>query len=114
MRHRSTEVVADVSRLSGLPLGWPADGLPFRSLTSALLAHLRAEILSARLKPGEKVLIAAVAKRLGVSLSAIREARSRLVAEGLVRAEDQRGFRVSPLSIVSSPNAIASSPTACS
>jgi DNA-binding GntR family transcriptional regulator len=88
-----------MSRLSGLPLGLPADALPFRSLTSAVLAHLRAEILSARLKPGEKVLIAAVAKRLGVSLSAVREALSRLAAEGLVRAEDQRGFRVSPVSI---------------
>jgi DNA-binding GntR family transcriptional regulator len=68
-------------------------------LTSAVLAHLRAEILSARLKPGEKILIAAVAKRLGVSLSAVREALSRLAAEGLVRAEDQRGFCVSPVSI---------------
>jgi len=74
-------------------------GPPFRSLTSAVLAHLRAEILSAHLKPGEKVLIAAVAKRLGVSLSAVREALSRLAAEGLVRGEDQRGFSVSPVSI---------------
>jgi DNA-binding GntR family transcriptional regulator len=75
------------------------DALPFRSLTSAVLARLRAEILSAHLGPGEKVLIAAVARRLGVSLSAVREALSRLAAEGLVRGEDQRGFRVTPVSI---------------
>jgi DNA-binding GntR family transcriptional regulator len=80
-----------------LSLGLAAPG--FRTLTSAVLAHLRAEILSAHLKPGEKVLIAAVAKRLGVSLSAVREALSRLAAEGLVRGEDQRGFSVSPVSI---------------
>ena len=54
MRHRSTEVGGDVSRLNGRPLGLPADGLPFRSLTSAVLAHLRAEILSARLRPGKE------------------------------------------------------------
>jgi DNA-binding GntR family transcriptional regulator len=88
-----------VSRLTGLPLGSAAAGLPFRSLTSAVLAHVRAEILSAHLKPGERVLIAALAKRLGVSLSAVREALSRLAAEGLVRGEDQRGFRVTPVSI---------------
>src|SRR5262249_21917202 len=75
------------------------DGQPVRSLTSAVLAHLRAEILSCRLKPGEKLRIAATAKRLGVSLSAVREALSRLAAEGLVKAEDQRGFGISPVTI---------------
>ena len=80
-------------------VGLSYDGKLVRSLTSAVLAHVRAEILSCRLKPGEKLLIAGLAKRLGVSLSAVREALSRLVAEDLVRAEDQRGFRVSPVSI---------------
>ena len=35
---------------------------------------------------------------LSVSLSAVREALSRLTAEGLVVAEPQRGFRVAPIS----------------
>jgi DNA-binding transcriptional regulator YhcF (GntR family) len=73
--------------------------LPFRSLTSAVLAHLRAEILSAHLRPGERILIAGVAKRLGVGPSAVREALSRLAVEGLVRGENQRGFCVTPVSI---------------
>ena len=88
-----------MSARSKLEFGVTSDGRPVRSLTTAVLLQLRSEILSCRLKPGEKLLIAGLAKRLGVSLSAIREALSRLAAEGLVRAEDQRGFSVSPVSI---------------
>lgn len=70
-----------------------------RTLTSAIYAKLRADILSSRRRPSEKLLIAPIGKRFGVSLAAVREALSRLVADGLVVAEDQRGFRVSPLSL---------------
>jgi DNA-binding GntR family transcriptional regulator len=70
-----------------------------RSLTSAVFATLKAEILSCRLKPDEKLHIGNLAKVYDVSLAAVREALSRLVADGLVVAEDQRGFRVSPASI---------------
>jgi len=70
-----------------------------RSLTSVVFQRIRSEILEARLKPGEKILIAALCERLGVSLSAVREALSRLAAEGLVEAEDQRGFRVASVSL---------------
>jgi len=83
----------------GLTIGLTRDGQPVRSLTSAVFAQLRAEILSCHLKPGEKLLIAGLARRFAVSLSAVREALSRLAAEDLVQAEDQRGFRVSPVSI---------------
>jgi DNA-binding GntR family transcriptional regulator len=69
-----------------------------RSLTSAVLERLRADILSARLIPGQKLHIAGLAKQFSVSLAAVREALSRLVADGLVQASDQRGFRVSPVS----------------
>lgn len=73
---------------------------PARSLTSALLGRLRAEILCCRLKPGERLIIGTIAGHHRVSLSVVREALSRLVAEGWVEAQDQRGFRVSPVSIV--------------
>ena len=73
---------------------------PARSLTSALLGRLRAEILCCRLKPGEKLVAGAIAHQQGVSLGVVREALSRLVAEGWVEAQDQRGFRVSPVSIL--------------
>jgi DNA-binding GntR family transcriptional regulator len=70
-----------------------------RTLTSAIHARLRADLLACRYRPGEKLLIAPLAKRFRVSLALMREALSRLMADGLVVAEDQRGFRVSPLSL---------------
>src|SRR6266849_597839 len=70
-----------------------------RSLTSAVHECLRTDILSARLVPGQKLHIAGLAKQFSVSLAAVREALSRLVADGLVQASDQRGFRVSPVSL---------------
>ena len=48
---------------------------------------------------GQKLHIAGLAKQFSVSLAAVREALSRLVADGLVQASDQRGFRVSPVSL---------------
>ena len=70
-----------------------------RSLTSAVQERLRADILATRLLPGQKLHIAGLAKQFSVSLAAVREALSRLVADGLVQASDQRGFRVSPVSM---------------
>lgn len=69
-----------------------------RTLTSAVLRRLRTDILATRLLPGQKLHIAGLAKEFSVSLAAVREALSRLVADGLVQASDQRGFRVSPVS----------------
>lgn len=59
---------------------------------------IRAEILDGRLQPGEKLNIKALESRLEVSLGAIREALSRLSAEGMVTNEAHRGFRVSTIS----------------
>jgi DNA-binding GntR family transcriptional regulator len=94
---RRVTPVRSVTR-HGLLVGQTHDGRPVRSLTTAVFTKLRAEILSCRLKPDEKLLIAGLARRFTVSLSAVREALSRLAAEGLVTSEDQRGFHVSPVS----------------
>ena len=59
---------------------------------------VRADILGCRLLPGGKLRINEIAERNDVSLGAVREALSRLGAEGLVVAESQKGFRVAPLS----------------
>jgi DNA-binding GntR family transcriptional regulator len=83
----------------GLSFGESADKDRPRSLTSAVQERLRADILSTRLLPGQKLHIAGLAKQFSVSLAAVREALSRLVADGLVQASDQRGFRVSPVSL---------------
>jgi len=69
-----------------------------KSRTLGTFEALRAEILDCRLRPGTRLHVAALARRFAVSQSAVREALSRLVADGLVRAIDQRGFRVSPVS----------------
>src|SRR5437879_7448011 len=82
----------------GLSFGESPAGERPRSLTSAVQERLRADILSTRLLPGQKLHIAGLAKQFSVSLAAVREALSRLVADGLVQASDQRGFRVSPVS----------------
>jgi DNA-binding GntR family transcriptional regulator len=63
-----------------------------------VLSAGRADILGCRLMPGGKLRINEIAKRHDVTLGAVREALSRLAAEGLVVAESQKGFRVSPLS----------------
>jgi len=63
-----------------------ADERP-RSLTSAVQERLRADILSTRLLPGQKLHIAGLAKQFSVSLAAVREALSRLVADGLVELD---------------------------
>ena len=70
-----------------------------RTLVSAIYSRMRADILSCRYPPGEKLLIGPLSQRFDVSVASVREALFRLVADGLIQAEDQRGFRVSPLSL---------------
>lgn len=70
-----------------------------RTLASAIFSQLRDDIVTCRIKPGDKLIVSAISARFNVSLAAVREALSRLVAAGLVVAEDQRGFRASALSI---------------
>ena len=72
--------------------------LGVRSLTSAVYGRLRADIIANRLQQGEKLHLATLQDQYGVSLSVVREALSRLVADGLVVVEEQRGFKVSPIS----------------
>ncbi|MES2415901.1 MAG: GntR family transcriptional regulator [Pseudomonadota bacterium] len=64
---------------------------------SAVYDALRADILSGTFKPEEKLRVEAMAKRHEVGASPVREALSRLSAEGLVTRNDQRGFSVAGL-----------------
>lgn len=70
------------------------------TLASALVIRLRQAITSGELPPGSKLRLDALRVRLGLSPSRgpLREALSRLGAEGLVVIEDQRGYRVAPIS----------------
>jgi len=69
-----------------------------KSGTQATYERLRADLLACRLEPGERLSIADLTKAYGVSLGAVREALSRLTAEGLVELEPQKGFRATPIS----------------
>lgn len=61
--------------------------------------RLRADIISAKLKPGEKMLVEHLREAYGVGATPLREALSKLTSLELVTAEGQRGFRVAPVSI---------------
>ena len=60
--------------------------------------RIRTDIIFGKLAPGQKLRLDAMRQQYGVSVSTLRELLSRLVAEGLVLAEGQRGFEVSPVS----------------
>jgi len=60
--------------------------------------YLREEILAERLQPGAELQEVALAEELGVSRGPIREALSRLAAEGLVTVRPRRGAVVRSLS----------------
>lgn len=69
------------------------------TLALTLSAQLRDAILEGRVAPGSKLNVDELRARFGVSLSPLREALSRLAAEGLVTTEEQRGYRVAPVSV---------------
>lgn len=69
-----------------------------RTQTSVAIDRLRADIISGGLRPTEKLRVQALVQRYQLAASAIREALSRLVTDGLVDVEEQRGFRVSSVS----------------
>ncbi len=62
-------------------------------------AALRAEILAWQLAPGTVLGEVELAARLGVSRTPVREALSRLAAEGLVEAQSGRGLVVSSATV---------------
>ena len=62
------------------------------SVNAALLELLRSDLLSGRVPAGVKLKIPELCERYTVSPGSVREALSRLVAEGLVDVADQRGF----------------------
>lgn len=67
------------------------------NLTQMAYERLRADLLSCELEPDGKLNISALAQSLAVSQGAVREALSRLISEGLVVLEQNRGFRATPV-----------------
>src|SRR5882757_6335797 len=60
---------------------------------------LHADIVKAKLRPGEKMHVERLRETYGVGATPLREALSKLSSLDLVTAEGQRGFRVAPVSI---------------
>ena len=59
--------------------------------------RLRDDIIAGVLAPSEKLKIEHLRRTYGFGASALREALSRLVSEGLADTEAQRGYWVSPV-----------------
>jgi DNA-binding GntR family transcriptional regulator len=68
------------------------------TLSSDIIDLLRTEILKGSIVPGARLRADELKAKFSVSLTPVREALMRLASEGLVIAEDQRGFHVAPIS----------------
>lgn len=72
--------------------------LPSRNaISDDVYAVLRQGVLNGQFEPGTKLNLDALARRLHVSNTPVRQALTRLVGEGLVTLEPYRGFTVSSL-----------------
>ena len=69
------------------------------SLPEATYSWLRESIQSGALPPGSELRQERIAKKFGISRVPIREAMSRLQAEGLVELRAWRGFAVRSLDV---------------
>ncbi len=65
-----------------------------QSLVDQIVQGLEKEILEGTLKPGERIIEAAICKRLGISRSPVREAFRILESEGFVAREPRKGISV--------------------
>jgi DNA-binding GntR family transcriptional regulator len=67
-------------------------------LVDQAFAQLRRDVLSGTYSPGAKLKLDELQAAYGFSSSPLREALSRLAQEGLIRADERRGFRVTAIS----------------
>ncbi len=73
--------------------------LAFKRKADAVEDRIRQEILYGDLRPGDRLRLEDLAKRLGVSMTPVREAMQHLEADGLVIREPHKGARVAGLSL---------------
>ncbi len=71
------------------------------TLREATVEHLRNEIITGKLKPGELLKEVELSAQLGLSPTPLREALVQLAGQGLVEIESNRLKRVAPLNISS-------------
>ncbi len=66
------------------------------TLALSIAQRLREDVMAGRYLPGAKIRLEDIRQAFGVSWSPIREAVTRLVSEGLMIADSQKGYRVAP------------------
>jgi GntR family transcriptional regulator, carbon starvation induced regulator len=66
--------------------------------TAEILDVLREDIIATRLEPGERLRFDALRQVYDIGISPLREALAQLAGEGLVVAEQRKGYRVAPVS----------------
>jgi GntR family transcriptional regulator, carbon starvation induced regulator len=69
-----------------------------QTLAGVALDVLRGDIIRCRLRPNARLRMEDLRRRYGMSVSPLREALMRLESDGLVTLEENKGFRVSPVS----------------
>jgi DNA-binding GntR family transcriptional regulator len=69
------------------------------TIASQLVDRLREAIVSGQLEAGSKINLERAKDNFDVSLSPLREALARLISDGLVDFEDNRGYRVAAVSL---------------
>lgn len=69
------------------------------TIAGRLAESIRARILLGEPPPGTKLNLERMRDEWSVSVSSLREAITRLVADGLITAEEQRGYHVAPISL---------------
>jgi DNA-binding GntR family transcriptional regulator len=77
----------------------PASDSAAETIGESAYARIRGDIISGRLAPAQRLRLDKLRQSYGASVSTLREILSRLSSEGLVLAEGQRGFEVSPVSV---------------
>lgn len=70
-----------------------------RTLASQLADSIRYDIIRGEFPPYSRLKLSALSARYAAGIIPLREALSRLVRSGFVTAEDQRGFRVTGMSV---------------
>lgn len=79
-----------------LPL-MSTDAAHEEGLNSAVYAELRQRLMTGRMAPGHELSTRSIAAELGVSQTPVRDALSRLAAEGAVSIRSKRRVRVPPM-----------------
>jgi GntR family carbon starvation induced transcriptional regulator len=82
-----------------LALGGRDAATPGKTLAADVFSWLREDLLAVRFQPGDKLPLNELRDRYSVGFSPLREALMHLAADGLVVVEQQKGFRVAPISI---------------